>query len=61
MLKLGRLYCTSKRGGGLTYLPLADNVTNYVQKKNELTTQLAFLIISFTPSLINIAQISSHS
>ena len=34
---------------GIVYLPLRENVTNYLQK-NTIMKQLAFLIVSSTPS-----------
>ena len=47
-------------GGGLTYLLLWGNITNYLHE-TKIMEQLASLIISSPPSLKNIAQISRHS
>ena len=56
MLKLGRLYCTSK---GVDLLASLGN-RDWLLTWNKCMKQLAFLIISTTPFLENIAQISSH-
>ena len=45
---------------GLTYLPLWENVTNYLQEI-KLKKQLAFFIISYVPYLKYIAQIPNRS
>ena len=57
MLILKRLYYTSLRGFDL--LASLEIVTIYLHGV-KIMKQLAFLIISSTPSLKNIAQISSH-
>jgi hypothetical protein len=46
---------------GWTYLSLWENVTNSLQAIKSIMQQLAFLLVSSTRSLKNIAQIVSHS
>ena len=59
MLKLGRFYYTSR---GFDLLQVASSGKHNVSfTLNKIMKQLAFLIVSFTPCLKNIAQISSHS
>ena len=57
MLKLGRLPCSNKGFDLLTSL----GKCNILFIKNNFIIQLAFLVISSTPSLKNIAQLSNHS
>ena len=54
MFRLGRLYCTSREEG--LDLLASLRICNYLFTKNKIMKQLAFLIISSSPSLKNTAQ-----
>jgi hypothetical protein len=59
-LKLGSLYYKTEEGGGLTYLPLWKNVTNYVHRIKPLNNSHPSSFPLLLRLLKNIEQIPRH-